>query len=278
MRKPRYGRRPSGIGSRKSSARSRGRPKFRRARERAAKATLTFLGTRGEIDIRSRGHRRHSSALIRFGDTRIMIDCGKDWLHRLRAVAPTAIVLTHAHADHAWGLAAGAPCPVYATRETWALLDRFPVRDRREMRVAKDFKIDRAKFRACRVQHSIRAPAVGYRVTVGKRSLFYVPDVSWLPAAKALRGADLYIGDGATIKRSMVRKRGRVSIGHASIIAQLGWCRRAGVKQAIFTHCGSQIVRGNPRRLDALVRQLGRDQGIGARLARDGDRLSFSPG
>lgn len=67
--------------------------------------TLTFLGTRGEIEARSRRHRRHSAALIQCGNARVMIDCGKDWLGRLRKVAPTAIMLTHGHADHAWGLA-----------------------------------------------------------------------------------------------------------------------------------------------------------------------------
>jgi glyoxylase-like metal-dependent hydrolase (beta-lactamase superfamily II) len=49
-----------------------------------------------------------------------MIDCGADWLARLKAVAPSAIVITHAHPDHAFGLARGAPCPVYATAETWS--------------------------------------------------------------------------------------------------------------------------------------------------------------
>src|ERR671930_2576637 len=86
---------------------------------------LTFLGTRGEIEVRSRRHRRHSSALVRHGGARIMIDCGADWLGRVRAIAPTAIVLTHAHPDHAAGLAEGAPCPVYATEATFDLLDRY---------------------------------------------------------------------------------------------------------------------------------------------------------
>jgi len=249
------------------------------AREKVATITLTFLGTRGEIDIRSRRHRRHSSALVQFGDVRIMIDCGKDWLGRLRAVAPTAIVLTHAHTDHAWGLADGAPCPVYAAKKTWALLDRFPIRDRREMPVQKSVMIGGLSFRTYSVQHSLRAPAVGYRVSLGSSSVFYVPDVAWLPnAAKALRGTDVYIGDGATINRSMVRRRGGTLIGHASIVAQLGWCRKAGVKRAIFTHCGSQIVGGDARRLDALVRRLGREHSIDARVARDGDRLSVSSG
>jgi ribonuclease BN (tRNA processing enzyme) len=246
-------------------------------RRKTTTVTLTFLGTRGEIEARTRQHWRHSAALIRSGDTRIMIDCGKDWLRQLRNVMPTAIVLTHAHMDHAWGLVEGAPCPVYATKATWAVIDRFPIRDRREMPVQKSVAIGNVRFRACPVQHSIRAPAVGYRILAGTSAMFYVPDLAGLPnAAKALSGIDVYIGDGATISRSMVRRRGRALIGHASIVAQLGWCRKAGIKRAVFTHCGSQIVRGDVRGLDALVRRLGQDHGIEASLARDGDCLPFS--
>jgi glyoxylase-like metal-dependent hydrolase (beta-lactamase superfamily II) len=78
-----------------------------KVRQQATMVDLTFLGTRGELAIRSRRHRRHSSLLIQYNDARIMIDCGADWLGRLSSVAPTAIVLTHAHPDHAWGLAKG---------------------------------------------------------------------------------------------------------------------------------------------------------------------------
>jgi glyoxylase-like metal-dependent hydrolase (beta-lactamase superfamily II) len=68
---------------------------------------LTFLGTRAEIEIRSGQRGRHSALLIEHGSSRIMIDCGTDWPRRLRAIGPTAIVLTHAHDDHAAGLANG---------------------------------------------------------------------------------------------------------------------------------------------------------------------------
>ena len=88
---------------------------------------LTFLGTRGGTTLRPRQHRYHSALLVEHDGTRIMIDCGADWLGKLRRIAPSAILLTHAHPDHAAGLAEGAPCGVYVTPETWNLLRRYPV-------------------------------------------------------------------------------------------------------------------------------------------------------
>src|SRR5436309_6280374 len=85
---------------------------------------LTFLGTRGEIEARTRRHRMHTSLLVSYRGAREMSDCGLDWLGKLKRVAPNAIVLTHAHPDHAWGLKRGAPCPVYAPESTWQELQR----------------------------------------------------------------------------------------------------------------------------------------------------------
>lgn len=237
---------------------------------------LTFLGTRGEIEVRSRRHQRHSSLLVQCDEARIMIDCGTDWLGRLHGIAPTAIVLTHAHPDHAAGLAEGAPCPVYATKVTWDLIRRFPIGDRRRLPLRKSIMIDGVRFKAFPVEHSIRAPAVGFRVSAAGACFFYVPDVAGIPdAAHALRGINVYIGDGATITRSMVRRKRRTVIGHAPISSQLDWCEKADVRRAIFTHCGSPIVRGDARKLNAALRRIGRQHDVGARLACDGDRLSF---
>ena len=238
---------------------------------------LKFLGTRGEIEVHSRRHQRHSALLIEHNNARIMIDCGADWLGRLGAVAPTAIVLTHAHLDHAGGLAEGAPCPVYATGKTQSLLMRFPIRDRRIIPLRQTVKIGGVNFKAYRVEHSIRAPAVGYRVSVKAASFFYLPDVATLPnPSEALRGVGIYIGDGATFRRSMVRTKDGVSIGHAPIATQLGWCAKAHVRRAIFTHCGSAIVRSDERASAAIVQNLGHEHRIDARLACDGDRLRFA--
>jgi phosphoribosyl 1,2-cyclic phosphodiesterase len=192
---------------------------------------------------------------------------------------PTAVVLTHAHPDHAAGLAQGAPCPVYATKQTWDLIDRFPIEDRHTLPLNKSLRIEGIRFKAVPVEHSVRAPAVGYRVWARGSSFFYVPDVAGLPDVRGtLQGIDVYIGDGATFRRSMVRKRDGVRIGHASIIEQLVWCRKVGVRQAIFTHCGSPIVRAGARKMNVALQKLGSEHGIGAHFACDGDRLFLAAG
>jgi phosphoribosyl 1,2-cyclic phosphodiesterase len=207
-----------------------------------------------------------------------MIDCGADWLGRLGVIAPTAIVLTHAHPDHASGLAKGAPCPVYATKETLDLLHRYPIRDRHRLPLRKSVTIGGVKFEAFPVRHSILAPAVGYRESARNCSFFYLPDVAELRnISAALGGIDIYIRDGATMRRSMVRKKNGTLIGHASITAQLGWCDKARVRCAIFTHCGSPIVSGDPRQVERIVRRLGLERGVDARIAYDGLTLPVYP-
>jgi phosphoribosyl 1,2-cyclic phosphodiesterase len=208
-----------------------------------------------------------------------MIDCGTDWLGRLDAVSPMAIVLTHAHPDHAAGLAEGAPCPVYATKQTWDLIDRYPIENRHTVPLNKSRLIMGVRFKAVPVEHSIRAPAVGYRVWARGSGFLYVPDVAGLSNVRgALRGIDVYIGDGATFRRSMARRKDGARVGHASIIDQLAWCRKAGVPRAIFTHCGSPIVRADARKMHAALQQLAREHDVEAFFACDGDRLLLADG
>jgi phosphoribosyl 1,2-cyclic phosphodiesterase len=238
---------------------------------------LTFLGTRGGIDLNSRRHRRHSALLVRHAEARIMIDCGADWLHLLDAVAPNAIVLTHAHPDHARGLAHGAPCPVYATAETLLLLRGCPLQELQAVRPRRPFAFGELSFEAFPVEHSIRAPAVGYRISAAADCFFYVPDVVAISnRRRALKGVQLYIGDGAVVRRSMIRRRGKALIGHAPMVAQLGWCEAEHVTEAVFTHCGSEVVRGDARHLNSVVRRLGNEHSVEARIAFDGLQLSLS--
>lgn len=253
-------------------------PERRTANDRDA-IDLSFLGTRGEIDIRSRAHYRHSTLLVQSRETRILIDCGADWLHRFECYRPTAVLVTHAHPDHAWGLADGAPCPVYATRKTHLLLADCYIRDRQYIAPDKMHEIDGVCVEAFPVRHSLRAPAVGYRVSRNANHFFYVPDVvSIVRRGAALRGIQVYIGDGATVQRPLIRRRGRSAIGHTPISTQLGWCEAEGVPVAVFTHCGTEIVGGDGRSFNAAIRRDGRAHGVDARLAHDGLQLRLSGG
>src|SRR5438876_9290311 len=162
-------------------------PLRRHVRQRLVfyKMNLTFLGTRGEIKARTRRHRMHTSLLVSHLGTRVMIDCGLDWLGKFKRVSPSAIVLTHGHPGHAWGLRNGAPCPVYAPQKTWQTLRSCAVEDRHVIKERAPTKICGITFEAFPVEHSILAPAVGYRVSARRARIFYAPDLIFIHERKA---------------------------------------------------------------------------------------------
>jgi phosphoribosyl 1,2-cyclic phosphodiesterase len=237
---------------------------------------LTFLGTRGEIDARTRRHRMHTSLLVSYRGANVMIDAGLDWLGKLKRVAPHAIVLTHAHPDHAWGLKRGAPCPVYAPEKTWQKLSHYPIKDRVVIKKRTPTKICGVTFEAFAVEHSILSPAVGYRISAGRARIFYAPDLIFIhERSAALKDVQLYIGDGATVTQSFIRKRGKALIGHSPVRTQLTWCQKEGVPHAIITHCGSEIVTGDEREICAKIGGMAAERRVDVRMAYDGMKLKL---
>jgi phosphoribosyl 1,2-cyclic phosphodiesterase len=235
---------------------------------------IVFLGTRGEIEARTRRHRMHTSLMVSHRGAKVMIDCGLDWLGKFERLRPAAIVLTHAHPDHAWGLQKGAPCPVHAPQKTWETLQKCPIEDRHVIKERMPTRVCTITFEAFPVEHSIVAPAVGYRVSAGRACVFYGPDLLFIHnRAAALKDIQVYIGDGATLTRSFVRKRGDSLIGHAAVRTQLTWCTKEGVPRAIITHCGSEIVTGDERKIEGKLRAMAAERGVEATIAHDRMKL-----
>lgn len=234
---------------------------------------ITFLGTRGYIKSRTRRHYRHTSTLISHDNTHIMIDCGLDWAKKVWSIKPDAIIITHAHPDHAFGLKHGSPAPVYATQESWQAIENFAINETQKHIVTPriPFKFGSIVVEAFSVVHSIRAPAVGYRITVGETTIFCVHDIVYIEEQhEALRGVQLYIGDGASPVRPIIRKRDGILFGHSPISTQLTWCEKENIPKAIFTHCGSQIVEAHAATVNAQLKKLATARNVLAKIAFDG--------
>ncbi|HYZ27281.1 MAG TPA: MBL fold metallo-hydrolase [Geminicoccaceae bacterium] len=235
---------------------------------------LTFLGTRGNIDACSPIHRRHTALLVSYHGRDVMIDCGSDWRGRLDEIAPRAVVVTHAHPDHALGLKDGTRCPVLATAEAWQEMAAWPIAHRRVVQPRRPVAIEGITFEAFPVEHSLHAPAVGYRVRAGRVGIFYGPDVVFIREREAaLSGLRLFIGDGATLTRPLIRRRGEHLISHTPVRTQLTWCGEAGIRRAIITHCGSEIVTTDAAGIAAQVSAMGEQRGVEASVAHDGMTL-----
>ena len=242
---------------------------------RASDVTFRFCGTRGYIEESSRLHRMHSALLICAHGKRLLLDAGANWAGRLRGLGPDWIAITHAHPDHAFGLREGTDCPVYVTRESHELLKRFPVKEFRIMKQRSTYRLGPFRIMAYPVVHSIRAPAVGFRIRADHMTAVYNPDLIEIQDAPAiLRHVDLYIGDGAAFARPIIRRRGRARFGHTTIRKQLEWCKQFGIERAVFVHCGKGVVELDARSAQRRVDELAEGR-IDAIIARDGMELNL---
>jgi ribonuclease BN (tRNA processing enzyme) len=129
---------------------------------------LVFLGTKGEIEEETPRHRYHSSLTIASGGTKLLIDYGLRQKYSLADINPSAILITHAHPDPYRWLKVDEPirASVYLTQERWTTASsrrRQPRHHTRSGICHRAFQVP-----AYRVIHSIRCPAVGWKMS-GRR-------------------------------------------------------------------------------------------------------------
>lgn len=208
-------------------------------------AELLFLGTKGEIEEEKPHHRFHSSLVVTSGNFSLLIDYGMLQRYSISRIHPDYILITHAHPDHYRWLKIDEKTgvPVYLTGETLEY-GKYRPQNAHVVKLDENFELGPFKCRAYRVIHSIRCPAVGWKIVVGGKTLVYNSDlVDIVEKDDVLTGVDYYIGDGAAVKANLVRRCGDQLFGHTRMITQIHWCEKYGIRHIIFTHMGRETLR-----------------------------------
>jgi ribonuclease BN (tRNA processing enzyme) len=238
---------------------------------------LHFYGTKGYVEESSREHSGHSAFTIEEKGFRLLCDFGQNRKGLLKKIRPDAVFVSHAHPDHAWGLEEGTEAPVHASAITHEITRDLPLDRRVTLEPGKPVSEGPFRLTAFPVVHSVRCPCVAARIETEGRALVYSGDViAFEDPGRALTGADLYIGDGSTLRGSLVRRHtSGVLIGHTTVRAQLGWLQKHGVPRAIFSHFGKgPIEMGEPALKEALG-ELVEERAPGCRVSAARDGLSL---
>jgi ribonuclease BN (tRNA processing enzyme) len=206
---------------------------------------LIFQGTKGEVEESSEKHKFHSSLMATCGQRRILVDYGQLRKYSLAQLKPEAILITHAHPDHyAWLYEdIETEIPVYLTRET---LEYGKYRPKNTQIISPGEEFSTGAFNCCgyRVVHSIRCPAIGFKIKINDKTFIYNSDlIDIKDKEEVLKGVDYYIGDGSSIKTNLVRRRGDALFGHTRITTQINWCKKHNISNIYFTHLGKETIR-----------------------------------
>jgi len=238
---------------------------------------LQFYGTKGYVEESSRAHAGHSAFVVEAEGFRLLCDFGENRKGMLSKIRPDAVFVSHAHPDHGWGLWEGTDLPVYASAVTHELLRELPLLNRVVLATGGAAAVGPFRLTPQPVIHSIRCPAIGARIAFGGFTLLYSADiVAFEDPDAALRGADLYVGDGSTLTGSLVRRHpSGVLIGHTTVRAQLGWLARHGVVRAVFSHFGRGPIEMGEEALKEAIDKLAaaNPPGCAVTVAHDGLEL-----
>ena len=193
----------------------------------------------------------------------VLIDTGPDFREQalrngLRQV--DAVLYTHSHADHIFGLddlrplsfiayRAGGPIPLYAAPETAAVLERvydytfspeatYPNRARLEIVPLEDrTRIHGVNFVRVPVMHGGMEIA-GFRFG----DTAYLTDVSEIPEASfaLLQGLETLV---------LPALRFKPHPSHATVDQAVGWARRIGARQTWLTHIAHELGHKETNRI-----------------------------
>jgi phosphoribosyl 1,2-cyclic phosphate phosphodiesterase len=230
---------------------------------------VTFLGTGTSVGVPSLGcdcptcssddprdKRLRTSVLIEHDGNLILIDASTDFRQQALRIGLSrldAILFTHAHADHCFGLDDArplmfrhGPIPCYATEVTWEGLRRVyayalnPSGYSSTPRIiphviAGDFSLAGLPVEPLNVIHG-SLPVTAYRIG----DFAYVTDCNEIPeeTCARLRGLDLLVIDALRIRPHPT---------HLTLDAALAYVERLRPREAFLTHISHDIKHGDVR-------------------------------
>jgi ribonuclease BN (tRNA processing enzyme) len=240
---------------------------------------LHFYGTKGYVEESSPTHAGHSAFVLAHGGFRLLCDFGQNRKGMLRTIRPDAIFVSHAHPDHCRGLEEGTEVPVLASGETHEIASDLPIARRVVLEPHRAVRVGPFSLTTHPVVHSVRCPCVAARIETPGFTLVYSGDiVAFDDPGEALPGTDLYVGDGSTLKGSLVRRHSSGTlIGHTTVRAQLGWLGRYAVPQAVFSHFGKGPIEMGDETLEETLGELAAEKAPECRVRMAKDGWSFAP-
>ncbi|GAH54958.1 unnamed protein product, partial [marine sediment metagenome] len=185
-----------------------------------------FLGTRGEVEESSKFHKKDSAVRLETHNKVILLDFGKSWQEKLKFINPDYIWISHAHPDHVFGLKMEkTKIPIFMSKETNDRLPekKFPLENRQV--VKNNFKFGSIKAREIPIGHSSKAPMSGLIIETDEGKIGYFPDVLDIPDKSIVKGLSIYIGDGSSLTKDIVRTIKGKRVGHASMTTQMTLCQ-----------------------------------------------------
>jgi hypothetical protein len=257
----------------------------RRFFSKAVEDRILAIGTKGEIEEESEEHRLQSALTILKGSNALRLDAGApltDVEKRFQDAMWTFI--SHAHPDHVR----------FANTYSGRFFGGPGIQDAIRKRLGEQFYdaigggvkeygpwrwFDVGPFRA-KLYPTLHSkgkitPSYALKIETKDEIILYLSDFIGFRGAgrqaEALEDVDVIILDGSSVRREIVRRDQETGeiYGHASLERQIRMASRAGIRHALVTHLGANLVM-NPERTEYALARIGSDHGVDVEILRDG--------